>query len=87
MENEEERHKFEAKWKSDEKVTSKTVKSGARVSICGPQMVNFGPQMVNFGSQTMQPRTRAPETIFYGPQGSICGPKESRQMGDFSLTS
>jgi hypothetical protein len=53
MENEEERHKFEAKQTSDEKVTSKTVKPGARVSICGLQMVNFE-------QQTMQPRTRAP---------------------------
>jgi hypothetical protein len=31
MGNEEERHKFEAKRKSDEKVTSKTVKPGAIV--------------------------------------------------------
>jgi hypothetical protein len=80
MENEEEQHKFETKHTSDEKVTSKTVKPDARVSICGPQMVNFGPQ-------TMQPRTRAPETIFCRPQGSICGPKESRQTGGFNLTS
>jgi hypothetical protein len=34
MENEEERHKFEAKRTSDEKVTSKTVKPGSRVGIC-----------------------------------------------------
>jgi hypothetical protein len=52
MENEEERHKFEAKRTSDEKVTSKTVKPGAKLSICGPQMVNFGPQ-------TMKPRIKA----------------------------
>jgi hypothetical protein len=56
MENEEERHKFKAKRTSDEKVINKTVKPGARVSICGLQ-------------------------------GSICGPKESRQTDGFSLTS
>jgi hypothetical protein len=39
IENEEERHKFEPKRTSDEKVTSKTVKPGTRASICGPQIV------------------------------------------------
>jgi hypothetical protein len=35
VENEEERHKFEAKQTSDEKLTSKTVKPSARVTIYG----------------------------------------------------
>jgi hypothetical protein len=40
IKNEEERRKFGAKRISDEEVTSKTVKSGNRVSTCGQQKIS-----------------------------------------------
>jgi hypothetical protein len=60
MENEEERRKFEIKWISDEKVTSKIVKSSARAVVYGSQVSISYRRSAELGFRTVFADIRSP---------------------------